>query len=138
METRNPVKCPCDHPELEKKHLLTTLHTSHSASGQESASQCRRHKRCRFNPWVKKIPRRRTWQPTPVSCLEKPKDRGAWQATVHGVAKSLTQLKRLNTQQRRRTEHWTSHQKTSMIWSTTAYDSSGIRKMICLCVSHVA
>ena len=24
------------------------------------------------------------------SCLEKPMDRGAWQATVHGVAKSLT------------------------------------------------
>ena len=27
-----------------------------------------------------------------------PKDRGAWWATVHGVAKSWTQLKRLNTQ----------------------------------------
>ena len=25
------------------------------------------------------------------SCLENPKDRGAWRATVHGVAKSLTQ-----------------------------------------------
>ena len=28
--------------------------------------QCRRHKRCRFDPWVKKIPWRRVWQPTPV------------------------------------------------------------------------
>ena len=27
------------------------------------------------------------------SCLEKPMDRGAWQATVHGVAKSWTRLK---------------------------------------------
>ena len=26
------------------------------------------------------------------SCLEKPLDRGAWQATAHGVAKSWTQL----------------------------------------------
>ena len=26
------------------------------------------------------------------SCLENPKDRGAWQATVHGVTKSCTQL----------------------------------------------
>ena len=26
------------------------------------------------------------------SCLENPMDRGAWQATVHGVAKSQTQL----------------------------------------------
>ena len=25
-------------------------------------------------------------------CLENPKDRGAWRATVHGVAKSRTQL----------------------------------------------
>ena len=25
-------------------------------------------------------------------CLENPMDRGAWQATVHGVAKSWTQL----------------------------------------------
>ena len=29
------------------------------------------------------------------SCLENPMDRGAWQATAHGVAKSWTQLKRL-------------------------------------------
>ena len=28
--------------------------------------------------------------PTPVSCLENPMDRGAWQATVHGVAESQT------------------------------------------------
>ena len=30
--------------------------------------------------------------PLQYSCLEKPMDRGAWQATVHGVAKSRTQL----------------------------------------------
>jgi len=36
-------------------------------SGKESACQCRRHRRCRFNPWVRKIPwRSRKWQPTPV------------------------------------------------------------------------
>ena len=31
------------------------------------------------------------------SCLENPLDRGAWWATVHGVTKSQTQLKRLGT-----------------------------------------
>ena len=31
------------------------------------------------------------------SCLENPMDRGAWRATVHGVTKSLTQLKQLST-----------------------------------------
>ena len=31
------------------------------------------------------------------SCQENPTDRGAWQAAVHGVTKSWTQLKRLST-----------------------------------------
>ena len=29
--------------------------------------QCRRCKSCGFDPWVKKMPWRRAWQPTPVS-----------------------------------------------------------------------
>ena len=36
------------------------------ASGKEPACQCRRHERPRFDAWVRKIPWRRTWQPTPV------------------------------------------------------------------------
>ena len=28
-------------------------------SGKETAFQCRKHKRCGFNPWVEKIPWRR-------------------------------------------------------------------------------
>ena len=36
------------------------------ARGKEPACQCRRHKRCGFNPWVGKIPWRKTWQRTPV------------------------------------------------------------------------
>ena len=35
--------------------------------------------------------------PLQYSCLENPMDRGAWQATVHGVAKTQTLLKQLNT-----------------------------------------
>ena len=38
-------------------------------SGKESACQCKRH---RFNLWVRKIPWRRKWQPTPVSLPGKP------------------------------------------------------------------
>jgi len=45
----------------------------------------RRHKRPKFNPWVRKIPWRREWQPTPVFLPGKPMDRGAWWATVHGI-----------------------------------------------------
>ena len=37
--------------------------------------------------------------PLQYSCLENPMDSGAWWATVHGVTKSQTRLKRLSTQQ---------------------------------------
>ena len=40
-------------------------------SGKESACQCRRHRRCGFNPWVRKVPWRRAWQPTPVFLPER-------------------------------------------------------------------
>jgi len=41
-----------------------------------------------WDPWVRKIRWRREWLPT--HCLEISMDRGAWRATVHGVAKSQT------------------------------------------------
>ena len=77
-------KCSC---EFEKKSnqvlfflwitivysiIVIYLHTCHLLTSQvawvvkEPACQCRRHKRCGFDPWVGKIPWRRTWQPTPV------------------------------------------------------------------------
>ena len=38
-------------------------------------------------------PGRRHGNPLQYSCLEKPMDRGAWWATVHGVTKTQTRLK---------------------------------------------
>ena len=35
-------------------------------SGKESSCQFRRHKRCGFSLWVREIPWRREWRPTPV------------------------------------------------------------------------
>ena len=62
---------------------------------KEPTCQCRRHKRHGLNPWFRKIPWRMAWQSTSVFLPEKIPwtERGAWQATVHGVAKSQTQLK---------------------------------------------
>ena len=37
-----------------------------------------------------------TGNPLQCSCLENPRDGGAWWATVYGVAQSRTQLKRLS------------------------------------------
>ena len=56
------------------------------------ARQCRRRRRCGFDPWVRKIPWRRKRQPTPVFLLGNPMDRCAWRVPVHGVAKSQTWL----------------------------------------------
>ena len=43
-----------------------------------------------FDSWVERSPKVGT--PLQYSCLENHMDKGAWQATVHGVTKSLTQL----------------------------------------------
>ena len=39
--------------------------------GKESACYCSRHKRCQFDPWIRKISWRKAWQPTPVLLLGK-------------------------------------------------------------------
>ena len=50
--------------------------------------------------WVRSLSGRSAGEgngnPLRYSCLENPIDRGAWRATVHGVAKSQTRLKRLS------------------------------------------
>ena len=47
-------------------------------------------KKSLFDLWVGKIPGGGTNYPLQYSCLENSMDRGAWQAEVHGVAKSQT------------------------------------------------
>ena len=42
---------------------LTISGASLGVSDKESTCQCRR---CKFGPWVRKIPWRRKWQPTPI------------------------------------------------------------------------
>ena len=39
-------------------------------------------------PWSGRSPGEGIGKPLQYSCLENPMDRGAWEATVHGVAKS--------------------------------------------------
>ena len=44
-------------------------------------------------PGLGRSPGEGNGSPLQYSCLENPMDRGAWWATVHGVAKSWTQLR---------------------------------------------
>ena len=86
---------------------MFTLGFPDGSIGKESACSGEDTGDVEFNSWVGKIPWRRKWQPTPVLLRESPwtemathsstlegnsMDRGDWQATVHGVAKSQTQL----------------------------------------------
>ena len=67
------------------------------ASDKQSTCQCRRHKKLRFKPWVRKISWRRAWQSTPVFLPGNSVDRGDWWATVHRVPKSQMRLEQCNT-----------------------------------------
>ena len=98
------------HQNGYKETYINTIKTMYDkprvslvAQQQRICLQCWRLRRCRFDPWIGKI--LDTWihgghgNPLQYSCLENPKDRGAWQATVHRVAQSQTQQKRLSTAQ---------------------------------------
>ena len=78
----------------KKRFILTYLFKEHCTSAQVAlvvknlpANAGDRYKKHALDPWVGKIPWRRAWQPLQYSCLQNPMDRGAWWATVHGVAK---------------------------------------------------
>ena len=79
------------------KRLSSSSEIPRWFSGKESACQYRRRKRCRFDPWVRKIPWWRKWKPTPVFLPRK----------VHGqrsrVGCSPRGLKELDTTEHART-----------------------------------
>ena len=75
--------------------FASSLGLPRQCRGKESACQCRRHKRQRFNTWIfRKILWSQKWQLLQYSCLGDPMDKDGvsgeipWWATVHGVAKS--------------------------------------------------
>ena len=95
--------CPCSSPiilHIVADQALLNLALAHfsclgfpgGSAGKEST--CRR---CGFDPWVRKIPCRRAWQPTPVFSPGESHGQRTWWATVDRVANSQTQLKPLST-----------------------------------------
>ena len=73
----------------EKKRIFTG-----GTSGKEPACQRRKHKRCGFNPWIRKIPGGGHGNPLQDSCLENP--HGQRSLVGYSVAKSWTRLKWLS------------------------------------------
>ena len=57
-----------DHGVAKSQTRLSDFYFPRWLSGKESACQCRR---CKFNPWVRKIPWRRKGQSTPLFLPEK-------------------------------------------------------------------
>ena len=62
-------------------------------SSDAKESTCCQYRRPGFDPWVRKIPWKRKWQPTPDFLPGQFHGQRAWWVTVHGVAKSWTRLK---------------------------------------------
>ena len=82
-----------------QKYILLTVATNRNRSpwwlsGKESACNAGD---AGWIPGSVKSPGGGYDNPFQYSRLENPMDRGAWRATVHGVAQSQTQLKQLNT-----------------------------------------
>ena len=78
---------PWGRKESDTTERLTELNPS--SDGIESACNARD---LGSNPRSGRSPGEGNGNPLQYSCLENPMDRGAWRATVHGVAKSQTQL----------------------------------------------
>ena len=57
------------------------------ASGKGSAWQCRRHRKRGLNPWVRKIPWRRKWPPTPVFLPEESHGQRSLTGYIHRFAR---------------------------------------------------
>ena len=65
----------------------------YSSDGKESACKAGA---LRSIPWSGRFPGDGNGNPLQYSCLGNPMDRGAWWATVHGVAKKSIMTHRLN------------------------------------------
>ena len=74
---------------LNYSHLPTDIGLPWWLSGKESAANA---EDTGYIPGSGRSPREGNGNTLKYSCLGNPTDRGAWQAIVHGVAKSQTQL----------------------------------------------
>ena len=83
---------------FKKYFLISVWGFPGGTSGKEPTCLYRRHRRRKFDPWVRKTPCRRKWQPTAVFLFgESHRQRSLVGYTVPGVTNGQTQLKQLST-----------------------------------------
>ena len=89
------------------------------SSGKEPTCPSRRHKRCEFNPWVRKIPWKRAWQLTSVFLPGELYGQRTLAATVHRVTKShkWLSLKQLSMHSQYNTQWWKAESLSAKIWN---------------------
>ena len=73
-------------------------------------------------PGSGRIPGEGNGNPLQYVCLENPMDRGAWRATVHGVAKSWTRLSNF---------HFSLHKVICIKGLATVYVPQGLQMLVC-------
>ena len=78
------VRCPFVHVGL----AVIKRRASQAALEAKNLLAMRETQETQFHPWVRKIPWRRKWQPSPVFCLENSLDRGALWTIVRRAAES--------------------------------------------------
>ena len=91
---RCPSRYPGDEAEVEKKKKICNSFEReggfpNGSAGKESACNA---ENTGLIPGLQRSPIEGNGNPLEFSCLKNPMDRGAWWATVHGVANSQTQL----------------------------------------------
>ena len=89
-------------PQCGKERSVLNLRNDHSGlpwwlNGKESTCKAGTAEDAGSIPGSGRSPGGEHGNPLQYSCLKNPMDRGAWRATVHGVAKSRTGLKWLST-----------------------------------------
>ena len=104
-----PYICPCPQTRNQSRLLASRYpricpNACHSvclfpggASGKEPSANAGDIRDAGAIPGSGRSPGGGLGSPLQYSCLENPMDRGAWWATVHGIAKSWTRLKRRST-----------------------------------------
>ena len=100
-----PKWCPSKWGELSLTRMLCSVMASSIAQPLRIYLQCRKHRRRGFDPWVRKIPWRRKWQPTPEFLSGKSREQRSLAGYSPCGHKESDTTERLTRHNFRKTEH---------------------------------